>query len=265
VDYLIEQIFVMIVIGTAAGIVGAMVGVGGGIIISPVLTFMGLNPAQISSTSLISVSSTSLSSTIAYSRQGKIKYRLGIRMASFAIPGAAIGAILSSIVPLEQFKMYFAIILFLTGIYLWLRNNIGRKGDIKGYTSTNNKRTGNLILSAGCLGAGLVSSLFGIGGGIIFVPLMLVVLNLTMSTAAATSQLSLLITSIVGNVVHISLGHPEYLPAIFLSIGSVIGAQIGANLSRYVSNTLLVRLLSISLIVVSGKLLFDSISSEYFR
>ena len=88
-DYLIEQIIVMIVIGTAAGIVGAMVGVGGGIIISPVLTFMGLNPAQISSTSLISVSSTSLSSTIAYSRQGKIKYRLGIRMASFAIPGAA--------------------------------------------------------------------------------------------------------------------------------------------------------------------------------
>ena len=72
-DYLIEQIIVMIVIGTAAGIVGAMVGVGGGIIISPVLTFMGLNPAQISSTSLISVSSTSLSSTIAYSRQGKIK------------------------------------------------------------------------------------------------------------------------------------------------------------------------------------------------
>ena len=47
-DYLIEQTIVMIVIGTAAGIVGAMVGVGGGIIISPVLTFMGLNPAQIS-------------------------------------------------------------------------------------------------------------------------------------------------------------------------------------------------------------------------
>src|SRR6476469_7339457 len=117
----------MVVIGTFAGIIGAMVGVGGGIIVSPALTFMGFLPAQIASTSLIPVSFTSLSSTVAYSKQHKIKYGLGIRMASFAIPGAALVAILSSIVPLGQFKLYFTIILFLTGIYLWTRNKIGRK------------------------------------------------------------------------------------------------------------------------------------------
>lgn len=254
----------MVVIGTFAGIIGAMVGVGGGIIVSPALTFMGFLPAQIASTSLISVSFTSLSSTVAYSKQHKIKYRLGIRMASFAIPGAALGAILSSILPLGQFKLYFAIILFLTGVYLWTRNKIGRKEKNRVRT-IKNKRTRDSILSIGCLGAGLISSLFGIGGGIVFVPLMLVILELTMSTAAATSQLSLLITSVVGNLVHISLGHPEYLPAIFLSLGSVIGAQIGANLSKYVSETILIRLFSISVIAVSAKLFIDSVTSEYFR
>ena len=89
-EYLIEEIVVMVVIGTFAGIIGAMVGVGGGIIVSPALTFMGLLPAQIASTSLIPVSFTSLSSTVAYSRQHKIKYGLGVRMALFAIPGAAL-------------------------------------------------------------------------------------------------------------------------------------------------------------------------------
>jgi uncharacterized protein len=261
---LIEEIVVMVVIGTFAGIIGAMVGVGGGIIVSPALTFMGFSPAQIASTSLIPVSFTSLSSTVAYSKQHKIKYGLGIRMASFAIPGAALGAILSSIVPLGQFKLYFAIILFLTGVYLWTRNKIGRKEKNRVRT-IKNKRTRDSILSIGCLGAGLISSLFGIGGGIVFVPLMLVILELTMSTAAATSQLSLLITSVVGNLVHISLGHPEYLPAIFLSLGSVIGAQIGANLSKYVSETILIRLFSISVIAVSAKLFIDSVTSEYFR
>jgi uncharacterized protein len=265
VEYLIEEIVVMVVIGTFAGIIGAMVGVGGGIIVSPALTFMGLLPAQIASTSLIPVSFTSLSSTVAYSRQHKIKYGLGVRMASFAIPGAAIGAILSSSLPLGQFKLYFAIILFLTGVYLWTRNKIGRKGRNTGVHTIKNKRTRDFILSIGCLGAGLISSLFGIGGGIVFVPLMLVILELTMSAAAATSQLSLLITSVVGNLVHISLGHPEYLPAIFLSLGSVIGAQIGANLSKYVSETILIRLFSISVMAVSAKLFIDSLTSEYLR
>ena len=46
-EYLIEEIVVMVVIGTFAGIIGVMVGVGGGIIVSPALTFMGLLPAQI--------------------------------------------------------------------------------------------------------------------------------------------------------------------------------------------------------------------------
>ena len=174
----------MVVIGTFAGIIGAMVGIGGGIIVSPALTFMGLMPAQIASTSLIPVSFTSLSSVVAYYRQHKIKYGLGVRMALFAVPGAAVGAILSSILPLGQFKLYFAIILFLTGVYLWTRNKIGRKGMDSKAHAIKNKRTRELVLSLGCLGAGLISSLFGIGGGIVFVPLMLVILELTMSTVA---------------------------------------------------------------------------------
>ena len=95
---------------------------------------------------------------------------------------------MSSSLPLGQFKLYFAIILFLTGVYLWTRNKIGRKGRNTGVHTIKNKRTRDFILSIGCLGAGLISSLFGIGGGIVFVPLMLVILELTMSAAAATSQ-----------------------------------------------------------------------------
>jgi len=261
VVYLIGEIIIMIMIGTFAGFIGSLVGVGGGIVISPALTFMGLMPAQISSTSLIPVSFTSLSSTIAYSRQHKINYGIGVRIASFAIPGAAIGAVLSSSLPMGQFKLYFAIILFLTGVYLWIRSRIRRKSTNNEVGIFKNKRAREIILAFGGLGAGIISSLFGIGGGIIFVPLMLLILDLTMSTAAATSQLSLLITSAVGNLVHILLGHPEYLPAIFLSLGSVIGAQIGANLSKHITDTILVKLFSISVVVVAVKLLVDSLPS----
>ena len=72
-----------------------MIGVGGGILMTPALTFMGLTPANIVSTSLIAVASTSASSTVEYSKQKRIDYKLGLKMATLSIPGAIIGAFLS--------------------------------------------------------------------------------------------------------------------------------------------------------------------------
>ncbi|MGI0039770.1 MAG: sulfite exporter TauE/SafE family protein, partial [Nitrososphaera sp.] len=89
-------IAILIAVGLGAGTLGSMLGVGGGIIMVPALAFMGLPPAQIASTSLFAVTSTSVSSTVAYSRQKRIDYRVGIEMAASAIPGAVIGALISS-------------------------------------------------------------------------------------------------------------------------------------------------------------------------
>ncbi|MGI0017014.1 MAG: sulfite exporter TauE/SafE family protein, partial [Nitrososphaera sp.] len=86
----IVTVVVLITIGLGAGTLGSMLGVGGGIIMVPALTVMGLPPAQIASTSLFAVTSTSVSSTIEYSRQKRIDYRVGMQMAGLAIPGAVI-------------------------------------------------------------------------------------------------------------------------------------------------------------------------------
>ncbi len=64
----INNSFLLLIIGVGAGILGSLIGIGGGIIISPALAFLGLAPAQVASTSLIAVSSTSSSSVIAYAR-----------------------------------------------------------------------------------------------------------------------------------------------------------------------------------------------------
>jgi hypothetical protein len=109
---------VLVIVGLGAGTLGSMLGVGGGIIMVPALTFLGSSPVQTASTSLIAVASTSVSSTIEYSRQKRIDYRLGLEMAAFAIPGAVLGAVLSESLTAESFQQYFGIILIFTGIYL---------------------------------------------------------------------------------------------------------------------------------------------------
>jgi uncharacterized protein len=241
-----------------AGTFGSMVGVGGGTLMIPILTVMGLEPSQIASTSLIAVTCTGISSTMEYSRQKRIDYLVGLKIAALAIPGAIIGAFLSSYISFEHFKVYFAIILILTGLYIIYRNSILLKERRK---KTNSKSM-HLLFYMGSFTAGIISSLFGIGGGIIFVPSMVIILGVSMFRAGPNSQLALLITSLVGVFTHSLLGHTNYVYGILLAIGALTGGYIGARLSKHVREGVLQILLSTSLIGVAVKLLLDFIINK---
>ena len=241
-----------VIIGLIAGILGSMIGVGGGIIISPALTILGLTPQQVASTSLFAVSSTSVSSTIAYAKSRKIEYMLGIKMALLSIPGAIIGSYLSTSIDPGYFKALLAVILIGTGIYLMFRKSI-TNGNRFSLESCSVK----ILFFSGTFVAGIISSLFGIGGGVIFVPLMIMIVGLTMHLAAPTSQFILMITSLVGLTTHIILGNPEYLPAALLSVGAFGGAQIGSRLSTKLSEEKLRLILGFTFVGIALRLILD--------
>lgn len=248
----------LLFVGLGAGTLGSMLGVGGGIIMVPALTFLNVPPTQAASTSLIAVMATSISSTIEYSRQKRINYGLGLQIAACAIPGGVLGAVLSEYLLQDTFKLYFGILLILTGLYILYRNSVLKDRHVK-------RRSLALQVGvfAASFGAGIISSLFGVGGGIIFVPAMLLVLGLTMHRAAPTSQFTLMMTAIAGVFTHSALGHPDYLQAIVLSIGAFVGAQIGARLSLITKDMLLQRLLAAVLMTVAIIFILDGLNLRY--
>ena len=124
---MIELFIILVLIGFGSGIIGSLIGVGGGIVMTPVLTYMGFSPAVIASSSLIAVFATSLSSTLTYIRKKYINYRLGLQLALPAIPGSVIGGFFSNFVSLDYFKIYFAILLASVGLYLCFKNKIINK------------------------------------------------------------------------------------------------------------------------------------------
>jgi uncharacterized membrane protein YfcA len=248
---------VLVIIGLGAGILGSLIGVGGGLLMTPALTFLGLNPGQISSTSLFAVTFASASSTISYSKQKKIRYDLALKTAIVAIPGAISGAFISSLIELESFKLYFGILLILTVIYLATNKSLLRE---KGKEGTTRFSLSRLIFYSGVFGAGIISSIFGIGGGIIFVPLLVFVIGMTVAAASPTSQLALFITSFTGTITHAILGHPDYFHAGALATGAFFGGQIGARISDKVGESLLRKLFSGSLMAVAAKLIYDFLS-----
>ena len=185
---MIELFIILVIIGFGSGIIGSLIGVGGGIVMTPVLTYMGFSPAVIASSSLIAVFATSLSSTLTYIRKKYINYRLGLQLALPAIPGFIIGGFFSNFVSLDSFKIYFAILLASVGLYIFFKNKIINKT-----MNRTPKPLFYLILIFGTFGAGVISSFFGIGGGIIFVPILVIIYKLKMINASPTAQFTLLI------------------------------------------------------------------------
>jgi len=247
----LQDVIILIVVSFGAGTLGALLGLGGGFIIVPALTFMSFNPSQIASTSLFAVFSTSASSTLAYARQKRINYSLGIRFALIAIPGAIIGAYISDFITIDAFKLYFALILIGTSVYIFRKSELAREHKGKHSSAVM------ALCYAASFFAGILASLFGIGGGVIFVPLMVVLLGMSMHVSAPTSQFIFLISSVAGLASHVVLGHPDYLLALILVVGAFAGAQVGAKISLRVKEKLLQKLLSISLLAVAAKFIVD--------
>lgn len=253
---MIDQLW-MIPLGFAAGLLGSMIGLGGGIIAVPVLTFLGFPSTVAASNSLFAALSNAAASTISYSKQKRIEYSLGIKLGLLSIPGTVLGAMTSTDIAPDIFKILFGFVLIASSAYIFLRKKIESK------EKTISKQMIVFAIGASFF-AGIISSFFGIGGGIIFVPLMVAGMGMAMKKAAPTSQMILLFASLSGVIVHSFLGHPDFLQAGFLSIGSFVGGLVGARLSIDIKERYLQILVSVVILIAAAKLFFDSFSGNLF-
>ena len=247
----------LIALGFAAGVLGSMIGLGGGIIVVPILTFFGFSPTLAASSSLFAALSNAAASTISYSKQKRIEFSLGLKLGLLTIPGTVLGAYVSSNVAPEIFKILFGFVLIASAIYIFLRKKIEDK-------KVNLSKQMMLFSIGASFFAGILSAFFGIGGGIIFVPLMVVGMGMAMKKAAPTSQLILLFASFSGVVVHTILGHSDFLFAGLLALGSFMGGLVGARLSVDIKERFLQITVSVVIIGAAIKMFIDSLSDNWY-
>ena len=241
----------LIPLGFAAGVLGSIVGLGGGIIAVPAMTFAGFPPTLAASNSLFAAFSNSIASTISYAKQKRVEFGIGIKLGLMCIPGTVLGAFVSDVMTPTAFQILFAFVLIASAVYIFLKRAV----DEKPY----NKTALMMIFSAGAsFFAGIISSLFGIGGGIVFVPLMVIGIGIPMRRAAPTAQLVLIFASLSGLLVHSALGHPDYLQALFLAMGAFAGGLLGARLSLEIKERKLKILVTVVLLAAAIKLIIDS-------
>ena len=263
------HITVLLSLGVAVGAIGSTVGIGGGILLVPILLilFPDAEPAVITSMSLTAVVLNALSATTGYRRLGWQDTRTGAVLVAAAVPAAIGGAFLTRNIERGSFEVVFGVALVLGGLYLgWrgrslprvttpsLRGTARRITDRKLQVYVYRVREG--LAAAIALVAGFIAAFFGIGGGIINVPVMMLVLKMPSRMAIATSQLELMIASAAALLVHLTVTFGEWDPwirGLILGIGTLTGAQIGVRAAGKASGRLVLLIIAVVLFLSGAR------------
>lgn len=247
------DILILFTLGFSVGTFGTLIGIGGGVILVPIfLMVMHYTPQQTIGTSLAVVFLNALSGTIAYIKQNKVYYDAGIRFSLATLPGALIGSYLATYFTGKTFGMTFGIILVVLGLLTYFKSS-GKKREEQAFNKDEfqyNRALGVLL----SLIVGFLSSILGIGGGIIHVPILVYLLAFPTHIATATSHFVLAISSFFGVASHLFLGNVLLVPALSIGLGAVLGAQFGARLSMKVQSRPILIMLSISLALLGLRL-----------
>jgi hypothetical protein len=265
--------FFLVGIGFLAGSYGTLVGIGGAVILTPVLLILypDAKPEALTSITMGIVFLNALSGTTAYARQGRIDYRNGIYFALATVPGTIIGVGTLHYIPQKLFALIFGIVLLVFSVLIWLRPKISpvtlpgpaaantyltdRTGEKFEYTC--NRPLGILLSFA----VGFIAGLLGIGGGIIHVPMLIYVLCFPAHIATATSHFILVFTGLTGTITHAASGtYSQVWPILlWISLGVIPGAQVGAWLSPKIRSLALIRLLVLALVLAGVRLIVVSL------
>lgn len=272
-------------VGLALGLFGTLIGAGGGFLLVPLLllTYPHESPTVVTSISLAVVGLNALSGTISYARQWRVDFRSGSVFALATLPGAIFGAATTDFIPRHVFDLTFGAMMLAVAAYLVARAqrdaHRGRSrsaaaadhasGVAKpqgGFDERAKPRLGPRGLLAGAglsLALGYVSSLLGIGGGIVHVPALVHLLKFSVHTATATSHFVLACTAGAGTAAHALSGdfsHGGLRRTIVLGIGVVIGAPFGAWLSQRVHGRWILTCLGVALGIVGARLLWGALA-----
>ena len=231
------------------------------------------SPDLITSISLAVVFFNALSGSWAYARMGRIDYKSGLLFATATVPGAIFGALTTAYIPRRLFNLIFGLLLLAIAVLLIfrpsLKTEVKRRNPAFGLTRHVVEADGNSYTFSynPVVGVGLsffvgyISSLLGIGGGIIHVPALVQLLNFPVHIATATSHFILTIMALAGTSVHIAKGVFVHgiRCTIALAIGVLFGAQLGARLSNRVRGDWIIRGLAIALQLVAIRLLVTAL------
>ena len=263
--------------GFGAGAFGALLGLGGGVLIVPLLALgIGLPLREAVGVSLLAVIGTSAASAATYLRRGTANLRLGLTLEVVTVAGAILGGLLAFTIDARYIAAAFGIMLVYVAISMVRRRTEAPgqgeagtivetgdgipaepdPGDLAASVSRPEYRVRNVPagLALGGL-AGMVSALLGVGGGIVLVPTMHLAMGLPLRASTATSNLTLGVTASASAALYVLRDAIDPLVAAPVLVGTFLGATAAARLAHRVPVAILRWIFVVVLLYVAFQML----------
>jgi len=266
----------LFVIGAGTGVLATLLGVGGGIVVVPVLTqAYGFPPALAAGTSICCVFLNCLSGSLVYLRQRRVDVPLGLAFAAATLPGVALGVWLVQRVQIATFDLLFGALMAVVGVLMFGKRPGGgadaqdpppllRGGRERTLTDTGGRtfayRVSWALGTAVSAAVGVLAAFFGVGGGLIHVPFLHRVFGMAIHAATATSLFILTFTSLGSAAGQMALGKVRYDVVAAIGFGLVLGAQLGARMAPKTKPRVLVTLVAVALAGVGIRLIWRGLA-----
>ncbi|MGY2836449.1 sulfite exporter TauE/SafE family protein [Thermostichus sp. MS-CIW-41] len=241
--------------GLVAGILAGVLGIGGGTILVPLQVSLGIPPVQAAATSNLSIVMTSIAGSIQNWRMGMLDLKRVILLGIPALLTAQVGAIIASRLPSYLLLTAFGVLLLANTYLVQLNKKVviqaqelgADVSDAEHLSGTESSGQMSPWLARALTGgtAGLLAGLFGIGGGVILVPMQILLLKETIKVAIQTSLGAIVITAVAATASHAGLSdwiwnglgfgdgtiHQNvlWIPGLILGTGGLIGVQISTR------------------------------------
>jgi uncharacterized membrane protein YfcA len=277
------NLFLLLGLGGVVGFLSGLFGVGGGFLMTPLLIMIGVPPTVAAASDSNQIVAASTSGTYAHARGGTVDFKMGVLLFSGGILGGTIGVYVIKLLRVlgeADFLINITYVVMLGGIgaYMFVESLEGLTGRRRAHAATEARpsvyarfvralpwkvefpRSGITLsplmpLGLGTL-VGILAAIMGVGGGFIMVPVMVYLLRMPMHVVVGTSLFQILFTCINVTILQSKVNHTvDVVLALLLLAGSVIGAQIGAKMSRRLNADQLKILMAIIVLVVMVKML----------
>ena len=253
-----------VLMGTLVGFLGGFLGVGGGAVMIPLLNYWVFPSLRVSpevvihlcfGTTLAIIIPGSFAGSLAQTRIGNVNWRVVSLLAMPGIPGSFLGSTIAAYLPSHVLRPLFGILLIIISAQMFLQKKV------PGETTDPSSPRLSAILIVGAV-VGLFSGLFGLGGGVIAIPLMVKVLRFPIHKAVGNSIALVLFTSLIGaagyvlhgwgdpNLPPYSLGYVHVPGWILAGIPSILLSGLGVKLARKTRPVGLRRVFALILVAV---------------
>jgi uncharacterized membrane protein YfcA len=250
-----HDVLLAVPFGIAIGLSLGLVGGGGSILAVPVLVYVLGEPVREATTaSLAIVGITAVVGAADYARRGTVRVRVGVLFAAGGAVGAIAGTFVNRRLDERLLLLAFAVVM-LVSAYAMLRGARGRRSAAAEIAPSD--RTAAIIATG--VGIGVLTGLFGVGGGFVILPALVLLLGLPMPVAVGTSLLVVALTSASALAAHLATGGIDWAVAGSFAAAAIVGALAGSRLGRRLSSERLTHIFAVLVIVVACVLIVRNV------